>query len=100
MFISWKKSSDEKIVLNEDRSQKVLMSGDEILRSKAKGDTASTSNQCAYCGKQFKDQSNFNRHLKYVHGGKFINCPHCDHKFRDRNGVRRHVLFRHSNVNS
>ncbi|XP_001354861.3 transcription factor grauzone [Drosophila pseudoobscura] len=55
-----------------------------------------TSFQCTYCEKTFKQQRNLDEHLAIHTGLQLYNCPHCPKECRSRSNMYVHIKQRHA----
>lgn len=44
-----------------------------------------------FCGRSFRDSSNYNRHVRTVHQPKQFKCPFCNKLFKQKYHVKRHI---------
>lgn len=55
-----------------------------------------TSLQCTYCEKSFKQQRNLEEHMAIHTGLQLYNCPHCPKECRSRSNMYVHIKQRHA----
>ncbi|XP_034489790.1 transcription factor grauzone isoform X2 [Drosophila innubila] len=55
-----------------------------------------TSLQCTYCEKSFKQQRNLDEHMAIHTGLQLYNCPHCPKECRSRSNMYVHIKQRHA----
>ncbi|KAH8265164.1 hypothetical protein KR044_010615 [Drosophila immigrans] len=55
-----------------------------------------TTLQCTYCEKSFKQQRNLEEHMAIHTGLQLYNCPHCPKECRSRSNMYVHIKQRHA----